>query len=252
MANAVFTYLSLLLLVLLTGIEVPQAGVRIPSVNNPQGPAARAGILPGDIILQAGGQDLGDTHSMDRFRQLIEASPQKPIPLIILREGSQITKVVTPSAQGKIEVGLSPNILIRAPQNPLEPLSAAGVRFWDLAGTTVSNFGQLFTGKVGVDQLSSPVGIVKMAADVSATNPLSLLYMTALISFSLAFLNILPIPGLDGSHLAFLLIEAIRGKPVSEAIQNRLLQTGLVFLMGLSAMLIFKDSFNWLLKGSPF
>ncbi|WP_218080720.1 RIP metalloprotease RseP [Anthocerotibacter panamensis] len=251
-ANVVFAYVALLILVLITGIEQPAPGIIIGSTIKDQ-PAALVGIQPEDIVLEADGQNLGlSPDSVKKFQRIVENAPQKPLALVIDRKGERVVKTVTPNQKGKIGIALSPNILRRAPANFVEPFQTAGQKFWFIAENTLNGFGQLLTGKVGVDQLSSPVGIIKYTADVSTRDPINLLSMAALISFNLALLNILPIPGLDGSHLVFLLLEAVRGKPVSEVIQQRVLQTGLVFLMGLSLVLIFKDSFNWIIKGSPF
>ncbi len=249
-ANLVFTYIFLLLLVLFTGIEEATPGIRVSDIK-PQSPAATAGLKAGDTVLAAGGQDLG-IKSIEQFKTVIASSANQPITLKVQRAGQTLTSVVTPDLKGKIGIALVDNIRQRPPKSALEPFAAAAQKYGDIAGTTLSGFGQLFTGKVGIDQLSSPVGIVKVTADVAAANPINLLYMAALISFNLGLLNILPIPGLDGSHLMFLAFEAIRGKPVSEKIQNGLLQAGLACLMLLVVTLIFRDSFNWITKGSPF
>ncbi|WP_287128888.1 RIP metalloprotease RseP [Candidatus Cyanaurora vandensis] len=233
-------------------------GVRILGLGGVDTPAAKADIQAGDVVLQAGDQSLGltPTESVERFRTAVQAAGQQPLILVIRRGTERINKTVTPSDKGQVGVSLAPNLVPNVVRRPVEgvgeSLAAANQKFFFITESTLSGFGQLFTGKVGLDQLSSPVGIVKYTADVSNDNPLNLLSVAALVSFSLAFLNLLPIPGLDGSHLVFLALEAIRGKPVSEQIQNRVLQTGLIFLMGLSVTLILKDSLNWILKGSPF
>lgn len=232
-------------------------GVRILGVT-PKEPAALAGMQAGDLVLEIGGKALGVTpeSSEQVFRSQIKAAGQQPLALVILREGKRLSLTATPSEKGQLGVMPAPNLVpsfIQRPQaNPVEALAAANQRFFLLAESSLKGYGMLFSGQVGLDQLSSPVGIVKYTADVSSQNPVNLLLVAALLSFSLAILNLLPIPGLDGSHLAFLLLEAIRGKPISENIQNRLLQTGLIFLMGLSVVLILKDSVNWILTGSPF
>jgi len=232
-------------------------GVRILGVT-PKEPAALAGIQAGDLVLEIGGKTLGVTpeSSEQVFRSQIKAAGQQPLSLVILREGKRLPLTVTPSEKGQLGVMPAPNLVpsfVQRPQaNPVEALAAANQRFFLLAESSLKGYAMLFSGQVGLDQLSSPVGIVKYTADVSSQNPVNLLLVAALLSFSLAILNLLPIPGLDGSHLAFLLFEAIRGKPISENVQNRLLQTGLIFLMGLSVVLILKDSVNWILTGSPF
>ncbi len=241
-ANLIFTYVPLLLLILLSGVPEPLPGAKITSISE-KSPAATAGIEAGDVVRKVNAEVLGlPPAGAERFQQMIKAAPGQPLALEIERAGQTSTVTVTPSAEGRIGVSLTPNSYQRAPKDLLEPLTIAGQRFWFIASETVANFGQLFTGKVGLDQFSSPVGIVNYTAKVADADILNVFTVMALISFSLAFINILPIPGLDGSHLAFLALEGLRGKPISQVIQMRVLQTGLVFLMGLSVVLILKDS----------
>ncbi|NJK72706.1 MAG: hypothetical protein HC926_05490 [Synechococcaceae cyanobacterium SM2_3_60] len=102
----------------------------------------------------------------------------------------------------------------------------------------VSNFGET------AGQLSGPVGIVRIGADLVANDGSSVFWFTALISINLAILNILPLPALDGGQLLFLGIEAVRGRRLPKILEERVMQTGLVFLLGLGVILIFKDTLS--------
>jgi RIP metalloprotease RseP len=91
-------------------------------------------------------------------------------------------------------------------------------------------------------QVAGPVKIVEQGAGLAENNALSLFPFTAIISINLAIINILPLPALDGGQLAFLLIEAIRGRPLPMRVQENVMQTGLFLLLGLGIFLIVRDT----------
>ena len=100
---------------------------------------------------------------------------------------------------------------------------------------------QLFTGKVGVGQLSGPIGVVGAISSAVDNGLYSLLFMTAFLSVNLGFINLLPIPALDGGRLVFLFIELIKGKPLSPSKEGLVHTIGFIFLMGLILFVSFKD-----------
>lgn len=100
---------------------------------------------------------------------------------------------------------------------------------------------QLFTGKVGVGQLSGPIGVVGAISSAASNGFYSLLYITAFLSVNLGFINLLPIPALDGGRLVFLFIELILGRPVSRSKEGLIHTIGFIFLMGLILFVSFKD-----------
>jgi len=132
----------------------------------------------------------------------------------------------------------------RRPSGVGEVLSLAARSFQDMFVRTVEGFGSLITnfGQVA-DQISGPVGIVAQGANLAQSDLANLFPFTAIISINLAIINILPLPALDGGQLAFLLVEALRGgKPLPNRIQENVMQTGLVLLLGLGIFLIIRDT----------
>jgi RIP metalloprotease RseP len=110
---------------------------------------------------------------------------------------------------------------------------------------TVKGFGQLIGNFSNTaNQVAGPVAIVATGARIAKTDFASLFNFTALISINLAIINILPLPALDGGQLAFLAVEGLRGKPVPAKIQDGVMQTGLVLLLGLGVFLIIRDTVN--------
>jgi RIP metalloprotease RseP len=164
------------------------------------------------------------------------------------RGGRPVTLTLTPSELagiGRIGAQLQPDGLetFRAPRGPLEPFRQANHDFTTLLQRTVEGFVTLVThfGETA-SQVSGPVKIVEMGASLAHQGGSGLFVFTALISINLAVLNALPLPMLDGGQFCLLLLEGLRGRPLPERFQAAFLQSGFVFLMGLSLMLIVKDT----------
>jgi membrane-associated protease RseP (regulator of RpoE activity) len=255
-ANLIFAYLLLVMQVGIVGVQDfnPLPGVKIPAVQTDvSGAAAKAGIKAGDIILAVDGKPLGA--SIDSSRILMEEiknHPSQPIELKVQRDGKElpqpirVTPEISPKdGSAKIGVQLAPNGTVTRQRfyNPITILSKAADEFQRITVLTIQGFGQLITnfGQVA-DQISGPVRIVDEGAKLARSNAANLFSFGALISINLAIINILPLPALDGGHLAFLLIEGLRGKPLPSKIQDGVMQTGLMLLLGLGIFLIVRDT----------
>ncbi len=254
-ANLVFAYC---LLVLQAGtVGTPsfnyQPGVLIPQVASENIVVAKeAGIKPGDVILAVDGKDLGDgLPAENSLKKAIEQSPNKPIKLTIQRDKQTLSIRVTPQpdqdGKGKIGVALNPNgEVVRQPaRNPVEAFSKAADEYQRVTVLTAQGFGKLVSNfRETANQVAGPVEIVNIGAKIARSAPADLFQFAALISINLAIINILPLPALDGGQLAFLLIEGVRGKPLPTEVQQNIMQTGLVLLLGLGIFLIIRDTAN--------
>jgi membrane-associated protease RseP (regulator of RpoE activity) len=260
-ANLIFAYL--LLLVQVGAVGIPelqyQPGVLVPQVATEVSSAAvKAGIKPGDVILAANSQKLGEAQeALTSLMQTIQNSPGRPIQLSVQRNQQKLSLNVTPevAADGKSRIGvqLAPNgtVIRHRTANILEIFSAAATEFQRIFVLTAQGFGQLIGNfKSVANQVSGPVAIVAIGADIARSDATRLLQFGALISINLAIINILPLPALDGGQLAFLLIEGVRGKPLPHRIQDGVMQTGLMLLLGLGVFLIVRDTANleWVQK----
>lgn len=149
------------------------------------------------------------------------------------------------SAGGSIGIGLAPNgEVVRRPVTNLgQALNIGATEFQRLVSMTFKGFGQLITnfGETA-GQVAGPIKIVQIGSSIAQNDTGSLFFFAALISINLAIINILPLPALDGGQLAFLLIEGVRGKPLPNRIQEGVMQTGLVLLLGLGIFLIVKET----------
>jgi membrane-associated protease RseP (regulator of RpoE activity) len=252
-ANLLFAYLVLVVQLGVVGVPAGinyQPGVVVPQVLSRDSAAALAGIKDGDIVLAINGQALEASEKATlSLRQAIESHPNQPLELTIQRDDKTLKTHVTPKpnpdGKGKIGVQLIPNgkPIYKHPDNVFSILGEAADRFQRIVNLTLQGFGQLISNFAKVaDQVAGPVGIVAIGAKIAQTDPFNLFDFAALISVNLALINILPLPALDGGHLAFLLIERVRGKPLPTNVQDGVMQTGLMLLLGLGIFLIIRDT----------
>ncbi|MBP0013851.1 MAG: RIP metalloprotease RseP [Roseofilum sp. SBFL] len=252
-ANLIFAYVVLVLQFGFQGVPDGinyQPGVLVPQVLSSDTPAAQAGIRVGDIIVSIDGQQLGASErAIGVVQETIQSAPNQPLNLTVERENKIIPLRVTPQpgpdGKGRIGVQLFPNgtPTYRSPQSLFEVLGLAAEQFEDIVVRTVQGFGQLITNFSSMaGQVGGPVRIVEEGAKLARSDSGSLLFFAAIISVNLAILNILPLPALDGGQLAFLLVEGLRGKPLPTKVQENVMQTGIMLLLGLGIFLIIRDT----------
>lgn len=260
-ANLIFAYFLLVTQVGTVGFGQLnlQPGVVVPNVATEASSAAvKAGIKPGDIILAVDGKELGASpEALSSLRQVIQKHPQQSLPLTIKRGNETLSVNVTPQlgsdGNGLIGVQLAPNGKIERhhANNVVEAFSMGTVEFQRIVIAISQGFWQLISNfSQTASQVAGPVKIVEIGASIAQSDAGSLLQFAALISINLAIINILPLPALDGGQLAFLLIEGLRGKPLPTQIQDGVMQTGLMVLLGLGIFLIVRDTANleWVQK----
>lgn len=260
-ANLIFAYFLLVAQVSFVGVvQASEPGVVIqqlaPDVSTV---ATKAGIQPKDVILAANNKQFGKSiDEINALREIIKDNPGKPINLEIARGNQRLNLTVVPEAKptgGSIGVGLAPN---GKPErytitNPVKAIAFGATEFQRIIVMTFQGFGQLITNfKQTASQVAGPVKIVEIGANIAQNDTGNLLFFGALISINLAFINILPLPALDGGQLAFLLIEGLRGKPLPTRVQESVMQTGLVILLGLGIFLIVKETGQVLQENTHF
>lgn len=251
LANLLLAWSVLLAQGLVVGIPAgfsTTPGVLVSGVQSGQA-AAAAGLHPGDRILAVDGVDLGGGQSaVAELVERVKGAPDQTLRLQAERGGKQLNLSLTPadlSGIGRIGAQLQPSgtEAFRRAKGPGEILHQANHDFGALTQRTVEGFITLAThfGETA-SQVSGPVKIVEMGASLAKQGGSSLFLYTALISINLAVLNALPLPLLDGGQFVLLMIEGLRGKPLPEKFQLAFMQSGFVFLVGLSLVLIVKDT----------
>ena len=252
LANLLLAWVVLVGQSALVGIPAaPEPGVMVVAVQPGQA-AAKAGLQAGDRILSINGEPLGKGQSAVRgMVEQIQAQPGTTLELVSrsLDPDSGIRKLaLTPAdqdGQGRIGAQLQPNLSdnLQRATNPLEAIAYGSSQFTGLIKNTVVGYSGLITnfGQTA-QQVSGPVKIVEMGAQLSRQGGGGLVLFTALISINLAVLNALPLPLLDGGQLVLLLAEGVRGRPLPERFQMAVMQSGLLLLLGLSVVLIVRDT----------
>ena len=235
-------------------LGIMPVGARLDSkiIEVTEGSASeKAGLQAGDRIVKVDGQPIDTWHP---FTYFVRQSPNKALELLVERNGSSLILDVTPTAvalKDGTEVGqvgaqlqiLPPDeqYLIMQQYNPFSALYEASDKTWQLMGLTVKMIGKLVVGDVKLTNLSGPVSIAKGAGMSADSGFIYYLMFMALISVNLGIINLFPLPVLDGGHLLFLVIEKIKGGPVSERVQDFCYRIGIMALMLLMGLALFND-----------
>ena len=206
-------------------------------------PAARAGLQVGDVLLRLNGQSVDWQALVDRIQQ------GGTLDLQVLRQGKELTVALTPEMKdGRYFAGIAPvvepiNEIYRTElkYDILDALWKGVEKTWQLSALTVKVIGKLFTGDLSLSNLSGPISIAKGAGASSSFGLIAFLSFMALISVNLGIMNLFPLPVLDGGHLVFLAAEGIKGKPVSERVQELCYRLGAALLLVLTAFALFND-----------
>jgi regulator of sigma E protease len=211
-------------------------------------PAQRAGIRIGDRIVAV------DGHAIGNFAEVpprIVPYPDQRIVLDVRRDGQDISipVQVAPFLQkdqfgneariGRIGIGPVQPHLERV--GPIDAVTLGTQQTFGVVRLIATGIGQLFTGERSVKELGGPLTIARFSGEQLSLGWLQFVSFAALISINLAFINLLPIPTLDGGHLAFYAAEAVRRKPVALRSQEWAFRTGLAFVLALMLIVTFND-----------
>ena len=213
----------------------------VPRVAEIEEPAMSAGLMVGDEIVTVNGQQVSDTGTI---AQAISQSGGKTVELVVLREGEFVELSIEPFLDeelGRYRVGMTFAVeRVRVPLLKSVPFACA-YSVESVRTILDALIGILSSGQ-GADQVTGPVGTVAGISDMTQEGGIDVyLQLLAMVSVNLGVMNLLPIPGLDGSRLLFLLVEAIRRKPVRRELEGAIHAAGLILLMGLMVVLTYKD-----------
>lgn len=229
----------------------PVLAPRIEQVT-PGGAAARAGFKPGDLIRKV---EEREVKSFGDLQRLISIRPAEPLPVTLERDGATMTLTVTPdlvetaSAVGKQRMGI---IGVQASSNPkdwttqhfgpVESLALGLSETWFVVERTYDYLYKLIRGTESTDQLSGPIRIAQVSGIVASNGGLlALINLAAILSVSIGLMNLFPVPMLDGGHLMFYAVEALRGKPLSERAQEFGFRVGLGLVLMLMLFVTWND-----------
>ncbi len=213
--------------------------------------AAEAGLKTGDRIISADGRAI---ESWSQWVEYVRDHAGKAIDLLIERDGAYLHKSIVPASveteQGtvgrigaavKIPEDILESMRVEYSLPPVQALTAACKRTYLYSLATLKVMASMLVGKASVDNLSGPLSIAQFAGQSASMGFVYFLKFVASVSVGLAIVNLLPIPVLDGGHLLFYAIEALKGSPVSEQTQIIFQNIGMLILLMLMGFAIFLD-----------
>lgn len=226
------------------GIYAPGSRPRINAVEDGL-PASKSGIQPGDALLSINNQAV---RTSEDVIAILGAFPGKPVSATWLRKDDTLRGSVTPNEKGKIGIALFS--AIEGPKEELrygvfEAFTASVKGFWTITSMTVTNIWDIIIGKASFRQsIGGPVKIARMAAQQAEVGIASFLSLVAILSISLAVINIFPFPALDGGYVIFLMYELIFRREIPQKVQYYLLYAGWLLLIGLMVFVLYNDIFH--------
>jgi regulator of sigma E protease len=214
--------------------------------------AERAGFKAGDLVLSINGRRITSFTDMQR---IVSASADDTLTVIVGRDGAPVTLTAVPDMRetetpfGKQRIGLlglqasrDPGDLRSVRYGPIESLQLGVHETWYVVERTFTYIGRLIVGRESADQLSGPIRIAQVSGQVANLGGASgLVSLVAVLSVSIGLINLFPIPLLDGGHLLFYAIEALRGRPLSDRAQEIGFRIGLAIVVMLMLFATWND-----------
>ena len=217
----------------------------------PAGPAEQAGLQVGDLITAIDGQPIGDFVAMS---EALAVRPNRDVVIRYERRGVSATTTVRTSADlvdgrevGRIRIETPPSaplpdsMIVHRRFGPVQALGESLQRAWDMTVLQAKMFARMIIGQVSIKNLSGPITIAEYAGDSARSGLTGFVGFLVLISLSLGFLNLLPIPMLDGGQIVYQTIEWIKGSPLSERVQAAGQSVGIALLFLLMGVALFND-----------
>jgi regulator of sigma E protease len=211
-------------------------------------PAMSAGIKAGDKIVAI---DNDDVETFSEIEQIVSLSAGISLNVRVDRDGELLNMNITPSLVEKKDVfgniikvgrlGVGSEIKLKKDIGVIESFTLSLKDTWRMSTTTLQALGQIVTGKRGTEDLGGPIKIAKYSGQSAKKGLGTMIWFMAILSINLGLINLFPIPMLDGGHLAYYLIEAIKGKPLTAKFQQYGFQIGLFLLIMLTVFTTWND-----------
>ncbi len=199
-------------------------------------PAMEYGVKSGDKIVSIDGVEIKDWNQI--VDTINSSDTSKELSINVNRDGTIIPLQVKPMLEDeRVVIGIVPE----SEKSFIKSIGSGFKDTWYFLKLMFNFIGMLFQGQVSTNDLAGPVGVINVIGDQAKLGFINLLYILGFISVNLGFFNLLPIPALDGSRIVFLLVEALRGKPVDPKKEGFIHLIGFVFLISLMLLVTYKD-----------
>jgi regulator of sigma E protease len=219
---------------------VPPMRPQVSSVTSGEA-ADAAGLRRGDVVVGVNGaRGLPQPRVID----IIRANEGKPVTFEILRDGQPMQLTVTPRmSEGVPRIGarIEPYEFRTIAPGPIEAVKMSAAQNWEWSKLIVQTLVGLFTRETSVKQLMGPVAIGQLSGDAASAGWIPLFQLMAMISLNLGLLNLMPIPVLDGGHIAILALEGLSRRDFSMKVKEKMLLAGFVLLLMLMVTVIYND-----------
>lgn len=245
LANLLFAVLAFAALAMTVGL--PHTAPIVGAVQEGSA-AAAAGLRPGDRFVSIEGS------AVERFQDLqriVRLRPEMPVRAVVERDGQSLEIVATPKRSVMVDrfgnrheiglLGISQSGVEMRRYGPLDGLWFGLLETWQAMDTTLTAVGQMIVGARGTEDLGGPLRIAQMSGQMAEVGAPSLVTFMAYLSISLGLLNLFPIPLLDGGHLVYYLLEALRGRPLGPKAQEYGFRIGIAFVAGLFLLATWND-----------
>lgn len=238
LAGPVMNLLTAFLIFAIIFGSIGVGSLTIESVDQ-SSPAQLAGLQAGDTITKVEGKNVSSFAYIPKIINDSMTSGRESIDIEYKRNGERITaeKIVPEKVEGSYIVGFH----VKKIEGFFGIIKEAFLRVFFIMGLLWETLGSLFSGKLGLNALSGPVGVVQQVGNAASQGAATLFMFLAVISINLGFFNLLPIPALDGSKLLFIIVEKIMGRPLNKKFEQRVTIVGFVLLLGLIALVSIKD-----------
>lgn len=243
-AGPLFNFILAFILLLFVGLifGAPSTKPVIGKIEK-NSAAEKAGLVVGDEVLSIDNKKVHNWDQIIMKLQLIKND--NPVNFEIKKSNGTISNIkVTPKKKIVKDVAtyhFGVGMIQEKAHGFLPSLQYAGSKLYSLTQSMVTVVGGLFTGKISVSNISGPVGIYSIVGDSAKNGISSILYLMAYLSINVGFINLIPFPAFDGGRILFLIIEKIKGSPVSAKVENMFHYVGFFILIGLMILVTFND-----------
>ncbi len=211
--------------------------------------AEKAGLKPGDVFLTI---DSAEIERFEQVRRIVQLSPGKPLRITVLRKGEKITVTAIPTPHeetrfgstqviGRLGVSRPSGDMIFVRHDPFTAVWKASVHTVALTGNILDALGQMISGERTAKELGGPIRIAQISGNMAQAGIVTLIQFAAILSINLGLINLFPVPLLDGGHLVFYGIEAVRGRALGERAMGYTMNIGLALILGLTVFVTWND-----------